>query len=125
MLKPGGRLAVSDIVLKKPLPAELASDIMAYIGCLAGAIGVEDYRSGLQEAGFGQMDIVDTGSDLNTYAKVELQSGCGCSGPSLPVVEPAAAGCCSSPATATKGVAYHKGMSDFARGMTSTSMPQA
>ena len=113
VLKPGGRLAVSDIVLKKPLPAELASDIMAYIGCLAGAIGVEDYRSGLRDAGFSQMDIVDTGSDLNTYAKVELQSGCCCSGPSLPVVKPAAASCCSSPPAAAKDAAYHKGMSDL------------
>ena len=41
------------------------------------------------------MEIVDTGSDLNAYAKVEPQSGCCCSSPSLPVVEPAAAGCCS------------------------------
>ena len=46
VLKPGGRLAVSDIVLKKPLPPELATDLMAYVGCLAGAIGVEDYRNG-------------------------------------------------------------------------------
>jgi len=37
VLKPGGRLAVSDIALKQPLPAELANDIMAYVGCIAGA----------------------------------------------------------------------------------------
>ncbi len=97
ILKPGGQLAVSDLVLKKPLPAALAADIMAYIGCLAGAIGVADYRSGLQEAGFSQMEIVDTGSDLNAYAKVEPRSGC-C--------------CCSSPSGA-KETAFHKGMSDL------------
>ena len=90
VLKPGGRLAVSDIVLKKPLPPELAADLMAYVGCIAGAIGIDDYRSGLQNAGFSQMNIVDTGSDLNAYAKVEPQSGCCCSGQSLPVVEPVA-----------------------------------
>ena len=112
ILKPGGRLAVSDLVLKKPLPQELASDLMAYIGCLAGAIGVDDYRSGLQEAGFSQMEIVDTGSDLNAYAKVEPQSSCCCSGPSLPVVKPAATSCCSSP-PAAKDAAFHKGMSDL------------
>ena len=52
VLKPGGRLAVSDIALKKPLPPELGSDLMAYVGCIAGAIPVEDYRRGLIEAGF-------------------------------------------------------------------------
>ena len=113
VLKPGGRLAVSDIVLKKPLPPELAADLMAYVGCLAGAIGVEDYRSGLQEAGFSQMEIVDTGSDLNAYAKVEPQSGCCCSSPSLPVVEPAAAGCCSPPPAAPQDAAFHTGMTDL------------
>jgi arsenite methyltransferase len=114
VLKPGGRLAVSDIVLKKPLPPELANDLMAYIGCLAGAVGIEDYRNGLHEAGFAQVDIIDTGSDLNTYAKVELQGGCscGCSGPSLPVAEQAAT-CCSSPPAAAKEATYHKQLTDL------------
>ena len=113
VLKSGGRLAVSDIVLKKPLPAELANDLTAYIGCLAGAIGVEDYRSGLREAGFDQMEIVNSGSDLNMYAKVDLQSECCCTGASLPVVKPAAAKCCSSRPAVTKDAAYHKAMSDL------------
>ena len=47
MLKPGGRLAVSDIALKKPLPPEVGNDLMAYVGCIAGAIPIEEYRSGL------------------------------------------------------------------------------
>jgi arsenite methyltransferase len=112
VLKPGGRVAVSDLVLKRPLPPELAGDLMAYVGCLAGAIGVDDYRNGLHEAGFDPIEIVDTGSNLNAYAKVEPQSGCCCSGPSLPVVAPAAAGCCSSKPIA-KEAAFHKGMSDL------------
>jgi len=113
VLKPGGRLAVSDIVLKKPLPPELAADLAAYVGCLAGAIGVEDYRSGLQEAGFSQMEIVDTGADLNAYAKVEPQTGCCCSSPTLPVVEPAAAGCCSPPPASPQDAAFHTRMTDL------------
>ena len=113
VLKPGGRLAISDIVLKKPLPPALASDLMTYVGCLAGAIGVGDYRTGLQDAGFGQMEIVDAGSDLNAYAKVEPQSGCCCSGPSLPVVELGVTGCCSSSPAAVQDAAFHKGMSDL------------
>jgi SAM-dependent methyltransferase len=76
VLKPGGRLAVSDIALKKPLPAEIAGDLMAYVGCVAGAIAIEEYRAGLVEAGFANVAVVDSGADLNAYAKVEGQSGC-------------------------------------------------
>src|SRR5690606_16337945 len=53
VLKPGGRLAVSDIALKKPLPSEVGNDLMAYVGCIAGAIPIEEYRAGLIDAGFG------------------------------------------------------------------------
>jgi ubiquinone/menaquinone biosynthesis C-methylase UbiE len=76
VLKPGGRLAVSDIALKQPLPPEIAGDLMAYVGCIAGAISIEAYRAALAEAGFAHVEIVDTKSDLNTYAKAENQSGC-------------------------------------------------
>jgi SAM-dependent methyltransferase len=94
VLKPQGRLAVSDIALKKPLPPELAGDLMAYVGCIAGAIPVEDYRGGLLRAGFAEVQVIDSGADLNAYAKVENAGGC-CSAPpsSLAIVEPAA--CCS------------------------------
>ncbi len=100
VLKPGGRLAASDIALKKDLPAELGSDLMAYVGCIAGAIPVEEYQNGLAEAGFSGVEVVDTKSDLNAYAKVENQSGC-CS-PAMTEIESGAkslptldAGCCA------------------------------
>ena len=51
ILKPGGRLAVSDIALKQPLPPELGQDLMAYVGCIAGAILIEDYRQALARGG--------------------------------------------------------------------------
>ncbi len=76
ILKPGGRLAVSDIALKQPLPDELANDIAAYVGCIAGAIEIDAYRAGLLAAGFDAVQIVDSGTDLNAYAKVEGQSAC-------------------------------------------------
>jgi arsenite methyltransferase len=76
VLKPGGRLAVSDIALKQPLPAELGNDIMAYVGCIAGAIPIEDYKRGLVAAGFSKVEVVDSGSDLNVYAKIENEAGC-------------------------------------------------
>ncbi len=76
ILKPGGRLAISDIALKKSLPNELAHDLMAYVGCIAGAISIEAYQQGLTEAGFANAEVIDTQSDLNAYAQVENQSGC-------------------------------------------------
>jgi arsenite methyltransferase len=76
VLKPGGRLAVSDIALKRQLPPEIRGDVLAYVGCIAGAITLEEYRQGLVEAGFSEVMIVDSGADLNAYAKVGNQSGC-------------------------------------------------
>src|SRR5262245_22269459 len=76
VLKPGGRLAVSDIALKRPLPAEVLDNVPAYVACIAGAITAEEYRQGLLEAGFGEVMIVDSGADLNAYAQVDGQAGC-------------------------------------------------
>jgi SAM-dependent methyltransferase len=76
VLKPGGRLAVSDIALKQPLPGELSEDVLAYVGCISGAMMIEDYRRGLLAAGFSNVEVIDSGSDLNAYAKIENQSGC-------------------------------------------------
>jgi 2-polyprenyl-3-methyl-5-hydroxy-6-metoxy-1,4-benzoquinol methylase len=98
VLKPGGRLAVSDIALKKPLPAEIGKDLMAYVGCIAGAIPIELYRMQLVGAGFAHVEIIDTGSDLNAYAKLENPAGC-CSS-AKPAEKPQSSCCCSS---ASKG----------------------
>jgi len=76
VLKPGGRLAVSDIALKAELPAAIAGSLAAYVGCIAGAIPIEEYRNGLVAAGFEHVQVVDSGADLNAYSKVESQSGC-------------------------------------------------
>lgn len=104
VLKPGGRLAVSDIALKKALPPEIGNDLMAYIGCIAGAIPITEYRQQLLDAGFAHVEIVDANSDLNAYAQVENQAGC-CS-PSMASSDPLAiveSGCCS-PAASSGGV---------------------
>ncbi|MEO6828774.1 MAG: arsenite methyltransferase, partial [Acidobacteriaceae bacterium] len=76
ILKPGGRLAISDIALKGELPPAIAESMAAYVGCIAGAIRIDEYRDGLLAAGFENVEIVDSGADLNAYAKVESQSGC-------------------------------------------------
>lgn len=76
VLKPGGRMAISDIALKKPLPAELAGDLHAYVGCIAGAIMIDEFQHGLQAAGFDAVQVIDSRKDLNAYSKADGQSGC-------------------------------------------------
>jgi SAM-dependent methyltransferase len=95
VLKPGGRVAVSDIALKKPLPPEVGQDIMAYVGCIAGAILVSDYERQLREAGFAAVQVIDTGKNLNAYAEVGGTSAC-CAAPTAPA--DGALSCCSAPA---------------------------
>lgn len=99
VLKPGGRFAVSDIALKQPLPPEIGNDLLAYVGCIAGAISLDAYRHGLEEAGFRHVEIVDSGSDLNAYSEVGNQSGC-CS----PHVAETQSACCepAPPSSAAK-----------------------
>jgi arsenite methyltransferase len=76
VLRPGGRVALSDIALKNPLPVELGQSLAAYIGCVAGALLIEDYAAGLRAAGFHAVQTVDAGKDLNVYALVEGQAAC-------------------------------------------------
>jgi hypothetical protein len=99
---------------------------MAYVGCIAGAIRIEDYRRGLIDAGFSHVEVVDSGADLNAYAKVENQSGCcspttaesgivgisSSSPSSLPIVE---AGCCSPQVTTNKDTELHKELASLLR----------
>jgi SAM-dependent methyltransferase len=73
VLKPGGRLAVSDIALKRPLPEEIGKNLLAYVGCIAGAIPIEDYRASLRDAGFAHVELIDSNADLNVYRKMEAQ----------------------------------------------------
>jgi len=58
ILKPGGRLMLSDIVLTTQLPESLRESITAYVGCIAGAIRKDDYLSLLKAGGFEEIDIV-------------------------------------------------------------------
>lgn len=76
VLKPGGRVAISDIALKHELPEAVAQSMAAYVGCIAGAILIDDYSAGLLAARFQHVEIVDSGADLNAYAKVENQAEC-------------------------------------------------
>jgi SAM-dependent methyltransferase len=79
ILKPGGRVAVSDILTKKPLTEHMQRNIALYVGCVAGASSRDEYEKWLKNAGFQDVAIVDAGSDLNVYTRGDTNTGC-CSG---------------------------------------------
>ena len=85
ILKPGGRVAVSDIALKKELPDELAQSAAALVGCIAGAISIRDYEEGLKAAGFSEVAVIDSKVDLMAYAEADSAACC------------APSSCCSPP----------------------------
>ena len=60
VLKPGGRFAVSDVVVRGDVPAEVRRGMEMWVGCIAGALREDDYRGKLAEAGFGGIDIEPT-----------------------------------------------------------------
>jgi SAM-dependent methyltransferase len=59
ILKPGGRLMISDIVLLKELPASIKESVEAYVGCLSGAIMKDEYMEKIKAAGFQDVQVID------------------------------------------------------------------
>ncbi|HEY2996399.1 MAG TPA: arsenite methyltransferase [Methylomirabilota bacterium] len=60
VLKPGGRFAVSDVVVRGEVPADIRRSVELWIGCVAGALSEDDYRAKLAKAGFTDVDIEPT-----------------------------------------------------------------
>ncbi|HEY6420323.1 MAG TPA: arsenite methyltransferase [Candidatus Binataceae bacterium] len=60
VLKPGGRFAVSDIVVRGEVPAEIRHSIESWIGCIAGALEESEYRTKLAASGFESIDVEPT-----------------------------------------------------------------
>ncbi|HKU27711.1 MAG TPA: arsenite methyltransferase [Candidatus Sulfotelmatobacter sp.] len=60
VLKPGGRFAVSDVVTRGEILPEVRKNVLAWVGCIAGALDENDYRAKLTAAGFGQVEIEPT-----------------------------------------------------------------
>src|SRR5579864_4175482 len=60
VLKPGGRLAVSDVVTRGEMPSEIRQNILLWAGCVAGALEESEYRGKLAASGFEQIDIEPT-----------------------------------------------------------------
>jgi ubiquinone/menaquinone biosynthesis C-methylase UbiE len=58
VLRPGGRMTVSDLALKKPLPRSIRESIEVYVACVAGALVKEDYLAAIRGAGFKDIEVV-------------------------------------------------------------------
>ncbi|KAJ3541060.1 hypothetical protein NM208_g4775 [Fusarium decemcellulare] len=76
LLRPGGRVTISDILAKKPLPEKIRNSIALYVGCVAGASQVGEYQQYLLNSGFKGVVIVDTQSDLNVYLEAGVGGCC-------------------------------------------------
>ncbi|KAL3477435.1 UbiE/COQ5 family methyltransferase [Aspergillus californicus] len=80
LLKPGGRIAISDILAKQELPEHIATDISLYVGCIAGASQVREYQEYLEAAGLRDILMIDTNADLNLYKQSSYLGQGGCCG---------------------------------------------
>jgi arsenite methyltransferase len=60
VLRPGGRFAVSDVVVRGPVPADIRRNVELWVGCVAGALEETEYRSKLTSAGFEQIEVEPT-----------------------------------------------------------------
>jgi len=60
VLRPGGRFAVSDVVVRGPVPADIRRSVELWVGCVAGALDETDYRAKLAAAGFSEIEIEPT-----------------------------------------------------------------
>lgn len=59
VLKPGGRLMVSDIVLTRELPEAIRNSVSAYVGCISGAVLMDEYLGAIKAAGFGGIEVLE------------------------------------------------------------------
>jgi arsenite methyltransferase len=69
VLKPGGRLAISDVVATKPLPADIRAQLPLIGACIGGASLVDELRAMLKSAGFERVDIVEKGASRKFIAQ--------------------------------------------------------
>jgi len=108
VLKPGGRLAVSDVVTQGEMLPEIRQSVLMWVGCVAGALEENQYRNKLASAGFGQIEIEPTrvyrvedarafltGEGIDVDAIAPLVDGKFMSA-FIRAVKPAAAACCGS-----------------------------
>ncbi len=98
VLKPGGALSVSDLVLAAPLPESVQTSVEAYVGCIAGASPIGDYLGWLFAAGFTQVALPSVTSAGLMVAGLDAGGGdagsgcCGASTDTIPAADVAQAG---------------------------------
>ena len=97
VLKPGGRVGVSDVVAEDRLSPEERAERGSYVGCIAGALSKTEYEQGLEAAGFEQVSVTFTHefADGMHAAIVKAVKAVDPAAKGLPVIQPAQkAGCC-------------------------------
>ncbi|MEO7271940.1 MAG: arsenite methyltransferase [Vicinamibacterales bacterium] len=106
VLKPGGRFAVSDVVVRGDVPVDIRKNMELWVGCVAGALGHDEYVAKLAQAGFAGIDIETTrvysledartflaGEGLDVDALAKQVEGTFISG-FIRATKPTAAACC-------------------------------
>ena len=74
VLKPGGRFAVSDVVVRGPVSPEVRRDMELWIGCVAGALEESEYRSKLEAAGFAEVSIETTRAYRDNFVSAFIRA---------------------------------------------------
>jgi arsenite methyltransferase len=81
VLKPGGRFAVSDVVVRGQVPAEIRRSVELWVGCVAGALEEDEYRAFLTSAGFSDITVepwrvyrVEDARELLTSAGIDVET---------------------------------------------------
>jgi SAM-dependent methyltransferase len=111
VLKPGGRFAVSDVVVRGDVPADIQRNVELWVGCVAGALQETEYRRLLEAAGFSGVDVepwriyqvedareflTSSGLDVDTMApQVDGKFASAFVRATKPQAETAATGCCA------------------------------
>jgi arsenite methyltransferase len=85
VIKPGGRFAVSDIVLRRELPESIRRSMELWTGCIAGALHEDDYKAKLAAAGFTEISVEPTRIYGKDDAEEVLSAGSSCCGGGLDV----------------------------------------
>lgn len=98
VLRPGGRLAISDIVASAPLPQRIADDPAALSGCIAGAPAIEELRAELQAAGFAGIHIEINEASRSFIRNWSPESGAEhfVAAAAIRAIRPSGDGCCGT-----------------------------
>ena len=101
VLKPGGRMGVSDVVADDNLTAEQRAERGDYVGCIAGALSFAEYQAGLEAAGFTDIEITPTHAVADGMHSAIVRAGKPTTGPNAAAMSVAEDSCCGVNACCT------------------------